>query len=63
MFVFEQEHECFLVVFPYFVESEGSVVNLFGEILDTNGNYLEMGEFSDIVMGVVTVFDKAREII
>jgi hypothetical protein len=33
MFVFEEEHEGFLVVLPDFVESECAVVDLFGEVL------------------------------
>ncbi len=33
VFVFEEEHEGFLVVLPDFVEGECAVVDLFGEVL------------------------------
>ena len=39
MFVFEEEHEGFLVVLPDFVEGECAVVDLFGEVLSIGRSF------------------------
>jgi hypothetical protein len=37
LFVFEEEHEGFLVVLPDFVEGQCTMIDLFGKVLSIDG--------------------------